>query len=65
MSAISQINIEITIRSARAPEIATITPDAIGIFLQIDDPAMSWLETICIPRELAAGIGRALMEFGA
>jgi hypothetical protein len=63
MSAIIAPDIEITIRSARAPEIATITPDQIGIFLQIDDPAMSWLETICIPRELAAGIGRALMEF--
>jgi len=53
------------IRDRRTPEVATVTPDDIGVFLQIDDPAMSWLETICIPRELAAGIGRALMEFGS
>jgi hypothetical protein len=56
---------EVTIRDPRTEEIATITADAIGVFLQIDDPAMSWLETICIPRELAAGIGRALVEFGS
>jgi len=65
MSAIIAPDIEITIRSGRTPEIATITPDQIGIYLQIDDPAMSWLDTIFIPRELAAGIGRALLEFGS
>tara|TARA_R110000822_G_scaffold132056_4_gene269206 strand:+ start:2016 stop:2213 length:198 start_codon:yes stop_codon:yes gene_type:complete len=58
-------DIEITIRIGRTPGIAKIPPDQICIYLQIDDPAMSWLGTIRIPRKLAAGIGRALMEFKA
>ena len=65
MSANNVPDREVTVRDPRTEGIATITADLIGVFLQIDDPATYWLETICIPRELAAGIGRALMEFGA
>lgn len=53
------------IRDRRTPEVATVTPDAIGVHLQISQPEYDHLDGIIIPHELAAGIGRALMEFGS
>lgn len=53
---------EIAIRDARGIEIATVTPCDGGAFLQVQDPAETWRETMFIQHDLIGRVGEALLK---
>lgn len=53
---------EIAIRDAHGIEIATVTPCDGGAFLQVQDPAEAWRETMFIQFDLIGRVGEALLK---
>ena len=53
---------EIAIRDAHGIEIATVTPCDGGAFLQVQDPAEAWRETMFIQHDLVSRVGEALLK---